>query len=94
MQKLSRPKPWLFMFDIDDTLVKRGPKLKTHEGFVRWQRTLKAVFDVNIEITPSSKYNGWVDWQIGWDYCYLFTLRKKITPENFPCLGKNYINKL
>jgi phosphoglycolate phosphatase len=84
MKKLIVPKPWLLMFDIDDTLVKRNSASSVHYGNVRWQQTLKAVFGVDIEISISSKYNGWVDWQIGWDLLQPFHISEKEYTQKFP----------
>jgi phosphoglycolate phosphatase len=62
---MNAAKPWLVLFDIDDTLVKRMKGYSV--GMDRWKKAMQKVFDVVIDATPHEYYKGWVDYQIGWD---------------------------
>lgn len=81
MQSLQSSKPWLVLFDIDDTLVGRKTK---DAGLTRWILALHDVFHIHVPLTHHTNYNGWVDWQIGLDLVGEFGIDEKIYKQKFP----------
>jgi phosphoglycolate phosphatase len=70
MKTILSPKPWLVLFDIDDTLIiRRDPSV--HIGLIRWVNVIQSVFSLHLEETQlmalRGRWDGWVDYQIGWD---------------------------
>jgi phosphoglycolate phosphatase len=80
-------KPWLVLFDIDDTLITRVGN--QHVGLVRWKNALQQVFGITVDIDHFADYqrwNGWVDWQIGLDLVKPFGVGKLLYERKFPDL--------
>jgi phosphoglycolate phosphatase len=87
MTKLTSPKPWLILFDIDDTLIHRVNN-SIHIGLARWAEAIKVIYKINLDLPKlmllKGRWDGMVDYQIGWDLLKPYQITRQEYDQKFP----------